>query len=170
MLIIYRAVRVALPIVVAFLGAQAQAASSAKQAPIEAYIKEPMPAGIQVVGTEVDGGWSRRVLLDPAAVEHLESFRASVGVPFSPTSGFRSPRHQESTCLGICGATYCPGKCARTSRHMHGDAFDLPVTFYSYKYASTACDSGFHFAYDEAHNHLHVDDNPQYSTCVIQFD
>lgn len=124
----------------------------------------------ELVGTEVAQGWSRRVLLDPGAVEALEDFRREGGAPFSPTSGYRSPLHQEATCKSICGAAWCSGSCARYSRHMWGDAFDLPVKFYSYKYAQMACDSGFMFAYNEAHNHLHVDMNARSSSCVIQFD
>jgi hypothetical protein len=122
----------------------------------------------ELVGTEVSQGWGRRVLLDPAAVSALEEFRKSAGVPFSPTSGYRSPMHQEATCRSICGAAWCPGTCAQYSRHMHGDAFDLPIQFYSYAYAKLACDSGFKFAFDESHTHLHVDMNPKYATCQIQ--
>jgi predicted lipoprotein with Yx(FWY)xxD motif len=44
---------VVLPVLVAVLSVPAMAAS--KQAPIEPYIHEPMPAGVQVVGTEMDG-------------------------------------------------------------------------------------------------------------------
>ena len=124
----------------------------------------------ELVGTEVAQGYGRRVLLEPSAVESLENFRRSEPGAFSPTSGYRSPLHQEATCKSLCGQPWCAGTCARYSRHMWGDAFDLPVTFYSYKYAQLACDAGFMFAYNEAHNHLHVDMNPRSASCVIQFD
>lgn len=124
----------------------------------------------ELVGTEVAQGWGRRVLLDPSAVDSLEDFRRSEGYPFSPNSGYRSPLHQEAICKSLCGAAWCPGKCARYSRHMWGDAFDLPKKFYSYKYAQLACDAGFKFAYNENRTHLHVDMSPRSSTCVIQFD
>jgi hypothetical protein len=124
----------------------------------------------ELVGTEISQGWGRRVLLEPSAVESLENFRRSEGRAFSPTSGYRSPLHQEATCKAICGQKWCPGHCAQYSRHLWGDAFDLPLQFYSYKYAQLACDAGFNFAYNEAHNHLHVDMNPRSASCVIQFD
>ena len=124
----------------------------------------------ELVGSEVQS-YSRRVLLTPDAVAALESFRDMVGDAFTPTSGFRSPAHQEATCMGLCKAKWCPGTCAQYSQHMFGDAFDLPVEFYSYHYASVACMSGFKFAYDEAHTHLHADTAPRSSSgCVIQFD
>ena len=41
--------------VVVFAGASAYAQTQKSKAPIEAYIEEPMPAGVQVIGTEVDG-------------------------------------------------------------------------------------------------------------------
>ncbi len=123
----------------------------------------------ELVGTEVSQGYSRRVLLEPSAVQALESFRTTVGIPFSPTSGYRSPLHQEATCKSLCGQAWCAGTCARYSRHMWGDAFDLPLTFYSYAYAQKACDAGFSYAFNESHTHLHVDMSPRSSSCVIQF-
>src|SRR5690348_1087200 len=50
---LYRAARIVFPALV--IAAAAQAAGPAKQAPVEAYIQEPMPAGVSVVGTEMDG-------------------------------------------------------------------------------------------------------------------
>lgn len=125
----------------------------------------------ELVDTEISQGYGHRVLVDPDAVQALEDFRRKVDVPFSPNSGFRSPRHQEAICASVCkpSAKSC-SLCSAFSRHMHGDAFDLPVEFYSYKYAKVACDAGFLFAYDEAHSHLHVDMNPIYKTCAIKFD
>jgi lysozyme len=123
----------------------------------------------ELVGTEVDQGWGNFVLLAPAAVQSLEGFREAAGKPVSVTSGFRGPKHQESTCVGICGDPYgCPGYCSNNSRHMWGDAFDLPLDFYSSYYTNIACDQGFKFTYLESGTHLHVDQNPAYATCVQQ--
>ena len=125
----------------------------------------------ELVGTEINQGWGRRVLVQPNLVEALESFRASVGVPVSLTSGYRSPRHQEAICESICGNPLgCNGTCSNNSRHMFGDAADLPSAFYSFHYAQVACSAGFMFAYAEMCNHLHLDMNPRYGSCSIAFD
>jgi len=101
----------------------------------------------------------------------LQNFRYSVGVPVSINSGYRSPLHQEAVCKAMCGNPLgCPGTCSNNSRHMYGDGLDLPDQFYSKKYAQTACDAGFRFAYAELCDHLHVDMNPRNSSCVISFD
>jgi lysozyme len=123
----------------------------------------------ELVGTEVNQGWGNFVLVNPAAVTSLQAFRAAVGGPVSVNSGFRGPKHQESVCQGLCGNPLgCPGTCANNSRHMWGDAYDLPTTFYSSYYTNLACDAGFKFTYLEAGTHLHVDQNPAYATCVMQ--
>ncbi len=125
----------------------------------------------ELVDTEVSQGWSRRVLVSPAMVEALQSFRDAVGVPVSINSGYRSPLHQEAVCKAMCGNPLgCPGTCSNNSRHMYGDGLDLPDQFYSKKYAQMACDAGFRFAYAELCDHLHVDMNPRNSSCVISFD
>jgi hypothetical protein len=123
----------------------------------------------ELVGTEVAQGYGHFVLMSPAAVASLQKFRTAVGVPVSFTSGFRSPKHQESVCNGLCGMPLgCPGTCANNSRHMFGDAFDLPLTFYTAQDESQACNDGFKFADLESGTHLHVDQNPAYTTCVKQ--
>jgi lysozyme len=123
----------------------------------------------ELVGTEVDQGWGNYVLVNPAAVQALEAFRESVGSPVSVISGFRGPKHQESVCNDLCGNPLgCAGTCSNNSRHMWGDAFDLPLDFYSSYYTNLACDDGFKFTYLESGTHLHVDQNPAYAQCVQQ--
>jgi hypothetical protein len=123
----------------------------------------------ELVGTEVSQGWGNFVLMNPAAVAALQQFRVDVGGPVSVNSGFRSPKHQESVCQGLCGNPLgCPGTCANNSRHMWGDAFDLPMTFYNTTDTQLACSAGFKFTYLESGTHLHVDQNPAYATCVMQ--
>lgn len=123
----------------------------------------------ELVGTEVSAGYGHFVLVDPTAVGALERFRQSVGGAMSITSGFRSPRHQEATCTSLCGDPLgCPGTCANASRHMWGDAFDLPLEFYTKTDEDLACGAGFKFAYLESGTHLHIDRNPAYATCVEQ--
>ncbi len=123
----------------------------------------------ELVGTEVSQGYGNIVLMDPEAVASLERFRVAVGTSVSVNSGFRSPRHQEATCNGLCGMPLgCPGTCANNSRHMWGDAFDLPLAFYTSHDEDLACAAGFKFAYLESGTHLHVDRNPAYATCVKQ--
>ena len=122
----------------------------------------------ELVGTEV-ARYGHRVLVSPAAVEALEGFAQRVGASVSVNSGFRGPRHQEDTCAGLCGNPLgCPGTCANASRHMWGDAFDLPLAFYTKADEDRACAAGFKFAYLESGTHLHVDQNPAYATCVEQ--
>lgn len=124
---------------------------------------------VELVGTEVNQGWGNFVLLSPAAVASLQAFRMSVGKAVTINSGFRGPKHQESVCQSLCGNPLgCPGTCANNSRHMWGDAFDLPMTFYSTYDTNLACQDGFKFTYLEAGTHLHVDQNPAYATCVQQ--
>jgi len=121
----------------------------------------------ELVGTEVAQGYGHFVLMAPAAVASLQKFRTAVGVPVNVTSGFRSPKHQESVCKSLCGMPLgCPGTCANNSRHMFGDAFDLPLNFYTTADENQACNDGFKFAYLESGTHLHVDQNPAYATCV----
>jgi hypothetical protein len=121
----------------------------------------------ELVGTEVNQGYGSFVLLSPAAVASLEQFRENLGVPVSINSGFRGPRHQEDTCRSICGDPLgCAGTCANNSRHMWGDAFDLPMAFYTTHDTDVACAVGFKFTYLEAGTHLHIDQNPAYSQCV----
>jgi hypothetical protein len=123
----------------------------------------------ELVGTEVSQGYGHFVLMAPAAVDSLQKFRDAVGVSVSVTSGYRSPKHQESVCKGLCGNPLgCPGTCANNSRHMFGDAFDLPLAFYTTQDENRACSSGFKFAYLESGTHLHIDQNPAYATCVKQ--
>ncbi len=123
----------------------------------------------ELVGTEVAQGYGHHVLLSPSAVLSLEKFREAVGVSVSINSGFRSPLHQEAVCKGLCGNPLgCPGTCANSSRHMWGDAFDLPLEFYTARDEDLACSSGFKFAYLESGTHLHIDENPAYATCVKQ--
>jgi hypothetical protein len=122
---------------------------------------------VELVGTEVDQGYGNFVLLNPTAVASLEKFREDLGVPVEINSGFRGPRHQEDTCRSICGDPLgCAGTCANNSRHMWGDAFDLPMEFYTTQDTNLACSVGFKFTYLEAGTHLHIDQNPAYSTCV----
>ena len=122
----------------------------------------------ELVGSEV-ARYGHRVLVSPAAVLALEGFAQRVGVSVSVNSGFRGPRHQEDTCAGLCGNPLgCPGTCANASRHMWGDAFDLPLAFYTKADEDRACAAGFKFAYLESGTHLHVDQNPAYATCVEQ--
>jgi hypothetical protein len=121
----------------------------------------------ELVGTEIAQGYGHFVLMAPSAVTSLEKFREEVGVAVSVNSGFRSPKHQEAVCKGLCGNPLgCPGTCANNSRHMFGDAFDLPLEFYTAQDETRACDAGFKFAYLESGTHLHVDQNPEYQTCV----
>ncbi len=123
----------------------------------------------ELVGTEVSQGYGNFVLADPEAVASLERFRVSVGQAVTINSGFRSPRHQEDTCRSICGnPNGCSGTCANNSRHMWGDAFDLPLAFYTRADEDLACTAGFKFAYLESGTHLHIDRNPAYATCVEQ--
>lgn len=123
----------------------------------------------ELVGTEVSQGYGHFVLMAPAAVESLERFRVAVNTPVSVNSGFRSPKHQEAVCNGLCGDPYgCPGTCSNNSRHMFGDAFDLPLQFYTQADEQLACNAAFKFAYRESGTHLHIDQNPKYATCVIQ--
>jgi hypothetical protein len=123
----------------------------------------------ELVGTEVSQGYGHFVLMRPEAVAALEKFRDTLNVPVSVISGFRSPRHQEDVCNSLCGNPLgCNGTCANNSRHMFGDAFDLPLDFYTTPDEHTACNSGFKFAYKESGTHLHIDQNPAYASCVIQ--
>ena len=123
----------------------------------------------ELIGTEVNQGYGHFVLAEPQAVASLERFRSAVGVAVSVISGFRSPRHQEDTCNSLCGNPLgCPGTCANNSRHMWGDAFDLPLAFYTSHDEDLACNAGFKFAYLESGTHLHIDRNPAYATCVKQ--
>ncbi len=123
----------------------------------------------ELVGTEIAQGYGHHVLLAPSAVASLEKFRDSVGVSVGVNSGFRSPLHQEAVCKSLCGDPLgCPGTCANSSRHMWGDAFDLPLAFYTAHDEDVACTSGFKFAYLESGTHLHIDQNPAYATCVKQ--
>jgi hypothetical protein len=121
----------------------------------------------ELVGTEVDQGYGNFVLLNPDAVEALEKFREAANQAVSINSGFRSPKHQEDVCNSLCGHPLgCPGTCANASRHMWGDAFDLPLEFYTSHYTNLACDAGFKFTYLESGTHLHIDQNPEYAQCV----
>ena len=121
----------------------------------------------ELVGTEVDQGYGNFVLLSPAAVASLETLREDIGGPVSINSGFRGPRHQEDVCRSLCGDPLgCSGTCANNSRHMWGDAFDLPLEFYNTHDTGLACDAGFKFTYLESGTHLHIDQNPAYATCV----
>ena len=123
----------------------------------------------ELVGTEVSQGYGNFVLLNPDAVKSLQAFRDSVGEAVTINSGFRGPKHQEDVCDSLCGNPLgCSGTCANNSRHMWGDAFDLPESFYSSKYTNMACADGFKYTYLESGTHLHVDQNPAYSTCVMQ--
>lgn len=123
----------------------------------------------ELVGTEVSQGYGNLVLMLPAAVASLDRFRDAVNVPVAVNSGFRSPKHQEEVCRSLCGDPLgCSGTCANNSRHMFGDAFDLPLDFYTTKDEQRACDAGFKFAYKESGTHLHIDQNPRNETCVIQ--
>ncbi len=123
----------------------------------------------ELVGTEVNQGYGNFVLLNPDAVTALEKFRGAVGVAVSVNSGFRSPKHQEDVCNGLCGHPLgCPGTCANASRHMWGDAFDLPLQFYTQHDTDLACTAGFKFTYLESGTHLHIDQNPAYAQCVQQ--
>lgn len=123
----------------------------------------------ELVGTEVAQGYGHHVLLAPSAVESLEKFREAVATSVAVNSGFRSPLHQEAVCNDLCGNPLgCPGTCANSSRHMWGDAFDLPLEFYTARDEDLACASGFKFAYLESGTHLHIDENPAYATCVKQ--
>jgi hypothetical protein len=107
--------------------------------------------------------------MTPSGVTALEKFRDTLNTPVSVISGFRSPKHQEDVCKSLCGNPLgCSGTCANNSRHMFGDAFDLPLQFYTTSDEHVACNSGFKFAYKESGTHLHVDQNPAYSTCVIE--
>ncbi len=124
---------------------------------------------VELVGTEISEGYGHLVLMSPAAVSSLESFRESLGVAVTINSGFRSPKHQEDTCAALCGDPLgCAGTCANNSRHMFGDAFDLPLAFYTKADEQLACSVGFKFAYLESGTHLHIDQNPAYATCVIE--
>ncbi|MFO0761392.1 MAG: GH25 family lysozyme [Byssovorax sp.] len=124
---------------------------------------------VELVGTEIDQGYGHFVLMRPEAVASLEAFRVATGGPVSVVSGFRSPKHQEDVCNDLCGNPLgCPGTCANNSRHMWGDAFDLPLNFYSQYYSDLACEAGFKFVYLESGTHLHVDQNPAYASCVQQ--
>jgi hypothetical protein len=121
----------------------------------------------ELVGTEVAQGYGHFVLADPTAVADLETFRDDVAEAVTINSGFRSPKHQEATCNSLCGNPLgCPGTCANNSRHMWGDAFDLPLAFYTKTDEDLACSAGFKFAYLESGTHLHIDRNPAYATCV----
>ena len=123
----------------------------------------------ELVGTEIDQGYGHFVLAAPAAVAALQKFRDDVATSVDVISGFRSPAHQEAVCKSLCGNPLgCPGTCANNSRHMFGDAFDLPLAFYTSRDEQLACDAGFKFAYLESGTHLHVDQNPDYKTCVKQ--
>jgi hypothetical protein len=123
----------------------------------------------ELVGTEVSEGYGHIVLMEPAAVQSLEEFRETLDTPVSVISGFRSPKHQEDVCNSLCGDPLgCAGTCANNSRHMFGDAFDLPLEFYTSSDEQLACKVGFKFAYLESGTHLHVDQNPAYATCVTE--
>jgi hypothetical protein len=123
----------------------------------------------ELVGTEVSQGYGHFVVMTPAGVTALEKFRDTLNVSVSVISGYRSPKHQEDVCKSLCGNPLgCAGTCANNSRHMFGDAFDLPLQFYTTADEHVACNSGFKFAYKESGTHLHVDQNPAYSTCVIE--
>jgi hypothetical protein len=124
---------------------------------------------VELVGTEVNQGYGNFVLVDPEAVASLERFRMAVGQAVTINSGYRSPKHQEDVCNSLCGNPQgCSGTCANHSRHMWGDAFDLPLAFYTRTDEDLACNAGFKFAYLESGTHLHIDRNPAYATCVEQ--
>jgi lysozyme len=123
----------------------------------------------ELVGTEVDQGYGNFVLASPEAVTALQQFRTLAAQAVTINSGFRSPKHQEDVCNSLCGDPLgCAGTCSNSSRHMWGDAFDLPMTFYTTHYENLACQAGFHYAYLESSTHLHIDMNPAYTSCVIQ--
>jgi hypothetical protein len=123
----------------------------------------------ELVGTEIAQGYGHFVLVTPSAVAALQKFREEVSTAVSVNSGFRSPKHQEAVCNSLCGNPLgCPGTCANNSRHMFGDAFDLPLAFYTATDEQLACNAGFKFAYLESGTHLHIDQNPAYATCVKQ--
>jgi hypothetical protein len=111
--------------------------------------------------------YSRKVLVSPALVEHLETYRAAAGgKAVRITSGYRSPQHQRTVCQGICGMDCCSGganPCACRSRHEWGDGADIasddPPSLYQY-----AEGSGFGFCLAEV-GHLHVDMNPCGAGC-----
>jgi hypothetical protein len=111
--------------------------------------------------------YSHKVLVSPALIAHLETYRAAAGgKAVRITSGFRSPQHQRTVCQGICGMDCCSGganPCACRSRHEWGDAADVasdtPADLYPY-----AEMSGFGFCLAEV-GHLHVDMNPCGAGC-----
>jgi hypothetical protein len=111
--------------------------------------------------------YSHRVLVSPALIEHLETYRAAAGdTAVRITSGYRSPQHQRAVCQSICGQDCCtggPNPCACRSRHEWGDAADIastdPPSLYAY-----AGMSDFGFCLAET-GHLHVDLNPCGAGC-----
>ena len=77
--------------------------------------------------------------MSPAAVQSLEDFRQGVGVAVTVNSGFRSPKHQEDVCTSLSATPSVARVLAPTSRHMFGDAFDLPLVFYTHSDEELAC-------------------------------
>jgi hypothetical protein len=124
----------------------------------------------EIVRTEIDGSFSKRVLVDRVFVEKLEALRVAAGEEVTLNSAFRSPEHQEATCQSVCGCAQCVsdgrggnrcgnagGKvtCAKNSRHMWGAAADMSLGF-----SGAARKAGFPFVFEEfggSGPHLHVD-------------
>lgn len=71
------------------------------------------------------------LLLVPELMYVLQDFRTSVGIPFSPTSAYRSPMHNAR----VGGAPM--------SRHKFGDAVDIPLIMPKQGQIEAMKDSGF---------------------------
>ena len=123
-----------------------------------------------VVQTET-AKYGQFVLVNADAIAALQKFHDLAGGQMKLNSGFRSPKHQEDTCQSVCpdhNPLGCTDTCSKYSRHMWGDAFDLPTAFYNTTDTNLACQDGFKFTYLESGTHLHIDQNPAYATCVQQ--
>jgi hypothetical protein len=110
--------------------------------------------------------YSHRILLSPELVTKVELFRMKIGRSIAISSGYRSPGHQRSVCrsLSNCGRDFCPGICAKRSRHSWGDAVDFPENPTVYL-GESACAAKFNFVFREG-DHLHSDLNPAHEICT----
>lgn len=116
-------------------------------------------------------GSSPYVYVDPSFVKHLEDTRVGYGSAIHVNSGFRSPIHQNKVCMGVCGASYCSGSCAKCSDHMGGQAADLKHSSPKCALARKGCNPGqMHLIFNElaGGDHLHLDTGSGNGTCTYK--
>lgn len=108
------------------------------------------------------------VYVDPQFIKQLQATRDGYGSNITVNSGYRSPIHQNKICMGICKKASCPGKCARCSDHMGGQAVDLKHSSPKCSLAKKSCDPGkMHLIFNElaGGDHLHIDIGSNNGVC-----